>query len=218
MHRQRFEQLAEQIKNALKKLHATHPLRLQHAVADLISSLSYLNQPEVIQAALTLLARTNQVVLHNGQIALEGFGPKLTKAERALLPQLVEQLRRAELQVPTEKELQASNAKNKDSVSQLLKLAEASGDLTAINDEIFLHQETMNSVKSRLTQAFASKPKLTISDIRELLQTSRKYAVPLCEYLDRIGFTKRIDDFRELNEKTADGLATPPSMSTSSTN
>ena len=174
--------------------------------------------PEVIQAALALLARTNQVVLHNGQIALEGFGPKLTKAERALLPQLVEQLRRAELQVPTEKELQAANAKNKDSVSQLLKLAEASGDLTAISDEIYLHQETMDSVKSKLTKAFASKPKLTISDIRELLQTSRKYAVPLCEYLDRIGFTKRIDDFRELNEKTADGHGTPPSMSTSSTN
>ena len=218
MHRQRFEQLAEQIKNALKKLHAAHPLRLQHAVADLVSSLSYLNQPEVIQAALTLLARTNQVVLHNGQIALEGFGPKLTKAERALLPQLVEQLRRAELQVPTEKELQAANAKNKDSITQLLKLAEASGDLTAISDEIYLHIETTDSVKSKLRKAFELKPKLTISDIRELLQTSRKYAVPLCEYLDRIGFTKRIDDFRELHEKTADGLATPPPMSASNSN
>jgi len=37
---------------------------------------------------------------------------------------------------------------------------------------------------------------LTISQIREILGTTRKYAVPLCEYLDNIGFTERQGDVR----------------------
>jgi selenocysteine-specific elongation factor len=41
---------------------------------------------------------------------------------------------------------------------------------------------------------------LTLSEIREILETTRKYAVPLCEYLDRIGFTKRQGDVRVLAE------------------
>jgi selenocysteine-specific elongation factor len=41
---------------------------------------------------------------------------------------------------------------------------------------------------------------LTVSEIRDLLQTTRKYAVPLCEYLDRQGFTRREGDLRFLAE------------------
>ena len=37
-----------------------------------------------------------------------------------------------------------------------------------------------------------------VSQIRELLATSRKFAVPICEYLDRSGFTRRQGDLRVL--------------------
>ena len=39
---------------------------------------------------------------------------------------------------------------------------------------------------------------LTLSEIRELLATSRKYAVPLCEYWDKVQFTIRKGDLRLL--------------------
>ncbi len=39
---------------------------------------------------------------------------------------------------------------------------------------------------------------LTLSEIRELLATSRKYAVPLCEYWDKVQFTRRSGDLRLL--------------------
>jgi selenocysteine-specific elongation factor len=38
----------------------------------------------------------------------------------------------------------------------------------------------------------------TVAEIRDLLGTTRKYAVPLCEYLDRIGVTRREGDLRFL--------------------
>ena len=40
---------------------------------------------------------------------------------------------------------------------------------------------------------------LTVAEIRDLLGTTRKYAVPLCEYLDRTGVTRREGDLRFLS-------------------
>jgi selenocysteine-specific elongation factor len=39
---------------------------------------------------------------------------------------------------------------------------------------------------------------LTVAEIRDILGTTRKYAVPLCEYLDRAGVTRRDGDLRLL--------------------
>lgn len=200
IHRLRFEQLGEQIKTLLKKMHDAAPLKLAHPVGDLLSRLKFLNEPEVVQAAIGLLTRSNQVTVVGGQISLEGQGPKLSRAERLLLPQLVERIRVARLSVPLVKELQAEQVKNRDSIPQLLKLAEGAGDLVGLNSDLYLHRETMEDVKRRLEPAFRERGGLTVSEIRELLETSRKYAVPLCEYFDSSGYTVREGDVRKLKE------------------
>jgi selenocysteine-specific elongation factor len=48
---------------------------------------------------------------------------------------------------------------------------------------------------------------LTVSEIREVLKTTRKYAVPLCEYFDRVGFTRRENDRRVLAESDGGKLS-----------
>lgn len=198
LHRRRFEQLAEQIQTMLKKMHEAAPLKLQHSTGELFSRLSFLGHPEVLQAALAKLAQAGQVILSGLHVALEGHGPKLNRAERQLLPQLVESLRLAGLQVPSLKEIQAAHPRQRETVLQLLKLAVGNGELVTLNEEFFLHRETLESVQDRLREAFATRPGLTVSDIRELLNTSRKYAVPLCEFLDQSGFTIRQGDLRKL--------------------
>jgi selenocysteine-specific elongation factor len=200
INRLRFEQLAELIKSLLKKMHESAPLKLAHPVGDLLSRLKFLNEPEVVQAAIGLLSRSNQVTVVGGQIALEGQGPKLSRAERLLLPQLVERIHTSGLSVPLVKELQAEQVKNRESVPQLLKLAEGAGDLVGLSSDIYLHRETMEEVKRRLEPAFRDRGGLTVSEIRELLDTSRKYAVPLCEYFDASGYTVREGDVRRLKE------------------
>ena len=41
---------------------------------------------------------------------------------------------------------------------------------------------------------------MTMAELRDLLGTSRKYAVPIGEYLDRISLTRREGDLRRLAE------------------
>ena len=66
-----------------------------------------------------------------------------------------------------------------------------------------MHHEVLEELKSRLRIEFANKPEMTMSEIRDILGTSRKYAVPICEYLDASKFTIRDSDVRRLNENSS---------------
>ena len=67
---------------------------------------------------------------------------------------------------------------------------------------MYLHADVERELRRKLQEALEQGPGMTLSEIRELLQTTRKYAVPICEYLDRIGFTERAGDLRRLCRPT----------------
>ena len=53
-------------------------------------------------------------------------------------------------------------------------------------------------MRRRLAARLAGGGGATVAEIRDLLGTTRKYAVPFCEYLDRTGITRREGDLRVL--------------------
>src|SRR5207244_11571634 len=70
----------------------------------------------------------------------------------------------------------------------LPSLAVGEGHLVRVTDELFLHADHAAEMRRRVTEKLtAGGPGLTVAEIRDLLGTTRKYAVPLCEYLDRTG-------------------------------
>jgi selenocysteine-specific elongation factor len=53
-------------------------------------------------------------------------------------------------------------------------------------------------MRCTVSSALENGKGLTVAEIRDLLKTSRKYAVPFCEHLDKIGTTRREGDLRFL--------------------
>ncbi|MBN1855190.1 MAG: SelB C-terminal domain-containing protein, partial [Pirellulales bacterium] len=92
--------------------------------------------------------------------------------------------------------------KNRAAVPKLLALAETDGLLVQVEKGLYLHAETMELLKNQLLDALLEKGSMTLGEIRELFETSRKYAVPICEYFDRIGLTERRGDDRVLKTVT----------------
>ena len=131
-------------------------------------------------------------------VSLSGYGPKLSKGQKVLLDELLSKLLAAGLKPPTAAELHKSATKNKDSVPELLEMASENGDIVQANDEYFFHAEVIEEAKSKIRTAIEESGGMTMSDIRTLIDTSRKWAVPLCEYFDESGFTRRDGDLRVL--------------------
>lgn len=73
------------------------------------------------------------------------------------------------------------------------------GVLIRINEEIFLHKDLLEEAKTLIEDHIKKHGEIRLSQLRDLLNTTRKYAVPLAEYLDGIGFTERVGDVRRLH-------------------
>ena len=78
------------------------------------------------------------------------------------------------------------------------------GDLTHLGGGLHLHARIVSEMTRRMSAALATHGSLTVSQIRELLETSRKYAVPFCEYMDSIGLTRRKGDQRVAGPRIAE--------------
>ena len=198
VHRQALADIYERIEATLKKLHARFPLQTSIDKPRLTQRFAYLGGDAVVEATLQAMQSAGKIRLTARGVALAGHGPTLTANERKLLDEIIVRYRDAGYQPPTVQEVKTQTVKNQASVPQLIALAASDGDLVKLNNDFYLHAEVSEAMKQALRDAFATQPTLTVSQIRELLGTSRKYAVPLCEYLDRIGFTHRAGDERSL--------------------
>ncbi len=197
-HQQVLEQLAKRVAAALLVLHKKNPLKMQFPRELVAHGFSYL-EPAVFSAVLERMAKSGEIRLAPQGIALAGQGPKLSRNEQALLQQMLEWFQAAGIQSPTVAECQSKAAKNQASVPQLLALAAGDGQLVEIAPGYYLHHEVEAAARNLVaSHAKMQTSGLTLSEIRELLSTSRKYAVPLCEYWDKVQFTKRSGDLRLL--------------------
>ena len=193
-----LEELSEHMVSVLGQLHDENALRSSIDYQQLASRIRYVDDV-VLTAAMDLLLKAGRVRKTPRGVALVGRGPKLSNNERKLLARLIEAHRESSFEPPSAKQcLQMAGPTKADAVPQLLALAAADGDLVEVSAEYFLHTEAEQRLKTLLAERLADSEGLTMSEIRELLGTSRKYAVPLCEYLDRIQFTRRNGDLRVL--------------------
>jgi len=74
----------------------------------------------------------------------------------------------------------------------------SSGKIVEIKPGIVFRREDLDQIIEETREKLANDQKITAGEFRNHFNTSRKYAIALLEYLDKIGITERIDDFRVL--------------------
>jgi selenocysteine-specific elongation factor len=186
------------VETILNQQHDESPLRTALDRSRLVHRLAYLGEEPVIEAILAAMAREGRLKTSERGVALPGRGPQLSKNEQKLLVEITETFRASGYEPPTAEEIRSRATKNQQAVEQLIALATAEGQLVDVGGGFYLHADVERRLRETLAQEMSAGQGRTISQIRELLSTTRKYAVPLCEYLDRTGFTRREGDLRYL--------------------
>ena len=90
------------------------------------------------------------------------------------------------------------NMNNEKSLMKIIKICENKNLLVRIDQSILMTFSNLEILKDRLITFFKSKPSITVPELKELLNISRKYAIPILEYLDKTQFTYRNGNVREL--------------------
>ncbi len=195
LHARVIDRLTDRVWAALATLHERNPLRTLFPRSQVAAGFQYVGEPAVLGAVLETMRAAGRIRLSEAGLALAGHGPKLSRNEQALLAQLAQWFKEAGIESPTVKECQQKAPKNQASVPQLVELLASDGELVKVSADYFLHASVEQAAREKVAAAMAGRG-LTLSEIRELLGTSRKYAVPLCEYWDQVGFTVRQGDLR----------------------
>ena len=70
------------------------------------------------------------------------------------------------------------------------------GDLVKVGDDIFYPRATYEAMVARILAVIDERGSASVADLRDLFQTTRKYAVPFMEPLDEVRVTRRQGDVR----------------------
>ncbi len=110
-------------------------------------------------------------------------------------------LESAGLAPPTRDELETSTP----NARAILAFWVSSGRAIALADGVILPVSTFSVARDTVVAALSGGKSLGAGQLREALGTTRKYAVPILERLDRDGVTRRVGDERVLCVDQADG-------------
>lgn len=198
LHADVLKELDERILTVLARLHAENALVTAHDRQKVQSQLDYVGDEALVHAAVDRLIKQKRVVGDLKRIARADFKPKLSANLRKLKDVVVAAFLQAGFQPPDPKSFAGQAGGNAANLKDLFDVCVAEGDLVAIGDDIFLHATVEADMRRRIQGRLSQGPGLPVSEIRDLLGTTRKYAVPLVEYLDRVGVTKREGDLRVL--------------------
>ena len=103
------------------------------------------------------------------------------------------------LSPPSEKELiTLLDSRHRDDIQDVFQAMSRQGKLVRISNDMVLHSDVVEKTLDSLRDFMQKRGQITISEFRQLADTSRKYAVPFMEYCDAIGFTVRDGNFRKL--------------------
>jgi selenocysteine-specific elongation factor len=142
------------------------------------------------------LVAQGHVALALGHVVPRGHRGALSADDQTLLEAMLREFDDGAFQPPDPDALRCRTPRNAKRLRELMDLAIARGDLVRIADGVWLHGRRWNELITRVTAALRERGPLTVSEIRTLLNSSRKYMVPIVERLDAVGITRRTGDQR----------------------
>jgi len=102
------------------------------------------------------------------------------------------------LKVPALQEVIAGLKVDKVRAQKLVTLLLREKVLIKVSDELVFHRNALEELRRQMTTYKAKSAKIDVAKFKEMTGVTRKYAIPLLEYLDRERVTKRVGDVREI--------------------
>jgi selenocysteine-specific elongation factor len=184
--------LREKADRIISSYHAKYPLRRGIPREELKSRLNL--APRLFTAAVKKLASENILVEEANSVAKVGHQVRLDAAQQAKAQVLMSKFAQSPYSPPSLKECQAEAGE--ELVNALIEL----GELTAVSNEVVFRKQDYDSMVKKVRLALEQKGQITLAEVRDLFNTSRKYAQALLEHLDALGITRREGDYRKLRK------------------
>jgi selenocysteine-specific elongation factor len=189
-----FGEAKADVLQAIKKFHDANPLVAGMSKEELRDRINL--GSEVFYSVLGKLAEEKKLEVAGELVRQPGRGVVM-KDEEAESKKIIEQaFASAGLKVPSLKEVLAGLKVDKIRAQKIVTLLLRDKVLIKISEELVFHQSALMDLRHKIGALKNTAPKIDVARFKDMTGVSRKYAIPLLEYLDRERVTRRVGDER----------------------
>jgi len=193
---------ATRLAEVLRRYHEEHPLDPGMSLQALRAAVGApAPPPAVVDAVLDLGTRERQLEIAGSVARLAGWRPAFDTRTSDLRERLTRRLADARWEVPTLAELEREFP-GAPIRAMLAHLARA-GEAEQIDQDRYAPRQALESFRTSLESALSELGQATPAELRDRFGLTRKYLIPLLEWADRHGITRRAGDARVLARLTA---------------
>lgn len=187
-----WNHLHEKILQLVEEHHRQFPLRRGIPREELKSKLKL--SPRHFNATLAKLVADYSITDRSDSLAKPGHEVRFNGQEQAKVEALRRRFEANPFSPPSVKECQA------EAGEEVLNALIEMGELTAVSQDVIFRKKEYDLMIARVKELIVQNGRISLAEVRDLFNTSRKYAQALLEHLDAGGVTIRDGDFRKLKK------------------
>jgi selenocysteine-specific elongation factor len=192
-----FEEVRKKILEKIDKFQKENPLSPGMAREDLRASLGRRVRNETFRAALEELATQKKLDAQGELVKRAGSEITLQPEEAKAKEQIEAAFASAGLAVPSVKEVLDKLTVEPKRAEKLLQILLREKTIVRVTQELIFHRRALAQLKNQLSAYKKTKgDRISVPVFKELAGITRKYAIPLLEYLDRERVTRRAGEER----------------------
>ena len=195
--RKAFDEVRRKISERVERFHKENPLSPGIAREDLRANLGRRVKAETFRAALEELAGEKKLDVQGELVKRAGSQIELQPEEARAKGEMEKAFSDAGLTVPSFKEVLAKLSVEAKRAEKLLQILLREKSLVRVTPELIFHAKALAHLKAQLAAYKKAKgERISVPVFKDLTGITRKYAIPLLEYLDRERVTRRAGDER----------------------
>ena len=181
--------------------HKQNPLHAGIQSAELRQKLFKGMDRSCADALISILHQEGKLKKIGDRYALSDFTVTFTKRQRNIREKLLKVYTTSGIETPiTDHIMEEFPSAERTDFKQVLESLISSGELVMLIPQICLHRTTYAAICEAAKTHFEANDSLTLAQLRDLLNTSRKYSQAIIEYFDKLHITRKDGDVHYLDQ------------------
>ncbi|QXM07469.1 selenocysteine-specific translation elongation factor [Crassaminicella indica] len=197
IHKSYLKEIEEKMKNILDEYHKNNPLTFGISKEEFRNKVISQVKGRLYDEILSYFVKNKILKQFNNFIALYDFHIIYTKEQEKIKNEIEKTYLTSGFNPPSLKEV-LKTEKDEKVYGQVFYALVDMNCLVKINEDIFMHIKNYEKAIKMMKDYIKDQGSITLSEFRDLLGTSRKYALPLLEHFDQMKITKRVGEKRIL--------------------
>jgi selenocysteine-specific elongation factor len=199
----KWQRLKEAFLALLKEFHRAHPLAPGMDMEELRGKLPYALSAKIFRAVVDILLSDKVMAKEENLLRTAEHRVQLGSQEKSLMEKIKKILGEQPMSPPDLKEIEKQLAVSRNKLTEVIRLLERDGSVIRVTTDLYYLSSTVDQVRAVLKKYLSDKGEISAASFRDLINSSRKYTIPLLEHFDREGVTLRIGDVRRLKSSAS---------------